>query len=321
MSAKKVAAKKGARASTKRPARLARAPRARLGVIGGSGLYEMPGARLLAKVAARTPWGAPSDEIALVEIAGEPVAFLPRHGRGHRVLPSEINARANLCALKDLGVEQVIAFSAVGSLKEGLKPLDFVVPRQLIDRTRHRPDTWFGDGIVGHVAFADPFCGRVADALEQEIRAQALPGGQPGETLVVMEGPTFSTRAESHLHRSWGAGLINMSTLPEAKLAREAELCYAVVCMVTDFDCWREGESDVDIQMVIRNLTANAERARALLPAIVPKLAAATRSCGCADACRFAVITAPELQPARARARLARLLPRYFTAVAGSRRR
>jgi 5'-methylthioadenosine phosphorylase len=285
---------------------------AKIGVIGGSGLYEIPGAKHLGSVRPKTPWGLPSDAISVVEIAGQAVAFLPRHGKGHRILPTEVNSRANLCALKSIGVEQVLAFSAVGSLKEELKPLDFVVPHQLIDRTRHRPDTYFGDGVVGHVGFADPFCPRLAQLAVDTIRAQRLPGGQSGETLVCMEGPLFSTRAESRHHQAMGAGLINMSTLPEAKLAREIELCYAVICMVTDFDCWREGESDVDIQMVIRNLTANAERARGLLPAIVPQAAAAARSCGCADACRFAIITAPELQPRATRARLRAVLPRYF---------
>ena len=289
-----------------------RAPKARLGVIGGSGLYEMPDAKRLGEFVAKTPWGPPSDAIAIVEIAGEPVAFLPRHGRGHRILPTEVNARANLCALKEAGVEQIVSFSAVGSLKEELRPLDFVVPRQLIDRTRHRPDTFFGEGIVGHVAFADPFCPRLAGLVAGELVARKLPGARDGETLVVMEGPTFSTRAESHLYRSWGAGLINMSALPEAKLAREAELCYALVCMVTDYDCWRAGECDVDIQTVIQNLTANAERARGLLRALVPAVLASPRACGCPDACRFAVITAPDRQPPKARARLARVLPRYF---------
>jgi 5'-methylthioadenosine phosphorylase len=272
-----------------------KAVRATIGVIGGSGLYDLPGARLLAEVKPRTPWGEPSDAIRIVEVGGQPVAFLPRHGLGHRLLPTEVNSRANLCALKSVGVEQVVAFSAVGSLKEELKPLDFVVPSQLIDRTRHRPDTYFGDGV-----------------LVEEVHAQGLPGGPAGEALVCMEGPLFSTRAESHLHRSWGAGLINMSALPEAKLAREAELCFALVCMVTDYDCWREGEVDVDIQMVIRNLTANADRARGLLPSLVGKLAAATRACGCGDACKFAIITAPKLQPAKTRARLRAVLPKYF---------
>ncbi|MSR47086.1 MAG: S-methyl-5'-thioadenosine phosphorylase [Planctomycetes bacterium] len=295
-------------------------PAVKIGVIGGSGLYEIPGAKRLAEIRAKTPWGAPSDAIAVVELDGVPVAFLPRHGRGHSVLPSEVNGRANLAALKQLGVEQVVAFSAVGSLKEELAPLDFVVPSQLIDRTRHRPDTYFGGGIVGHVAFADPFCPRLAAQLEVAIREAKLPGGRGGETLVCMEGPQFSTRAESQLYRSFGAGLINMSALPEAKLAREAELCYALVCMVTDYDCWRDGGSDVDIQMVIGNLSRNAERARGLLPLLLPRIAAATRTCGCPDASRHAVITAPERQPAATRARLASILPRYFGPVRKPRR-
>ncbi|MBM4015030.1 MAG: S-methyl-5'-thioadenosine phosphorylase [Planctomycetes bacterium] len=299
---------------------------ARIGVIGGSGLYDIPGARVLAELRPRTAWGSPSDAITVVEIGGTPVAFLPRHGRGHRLLPGEVNGRANIAALKQVGVEQVIAFSAVGSLKESLAPLDFAVPAQVIDRTRHRPDTFFGAGVVGHVAFADPFCPRLAAQALAVIRAAGLPGGHGGETLVCMEGPLFSTRAESHLYRSFGAGLINMSALPEAKLAREAELCYALVCMVTDYDCWREGESDVDIQMVIANLTANAQRARDLLPALLPAVGAQARACRCGEASRFAVITAPELQPAATRKRLATLLPQYFAPLSrqprsGGRRR
>ncbi|MBL8841869.1 MAG: S-methyl-5'-thioadenosine phosphorylase [Planctomycetes bacterium] len=301
----------GKRPAAKRaPAR--RLPPARIGVIGGSGLYEVPGARTLAEVTPKTPWGKPSDAIALVEIGGEVVAFLPRHGRGHRLLPSEVNGRANFAALKSLGVEQVVAFSAVGSLAEEQRPLDFAVPAQLIDRTRHRPDTYFGDGVVGHVAFADPFCPRLAPLLRRELARAGLPGVEREPTLLCMEGPLFSTRAESHSYRAMGAHLINMSALPEAKLAREAELCYALVCMVTDYDCWREGESDVDIQMVIRNLLANAERARSLLPELLPKVASSARNCSCPDACRFAVITDPKLQPRATRARLAAVLPRYF---------
>ncbi len=293
-------------------ARSRRLPPVRIGVIGGSGLYEVPGAKRLATLFPTTPWGKPSDPISVVEIAGQAVAFLPRHGKGHRLLPSEVNGRANFAALKSLGVEQVVAFSAVGSLAEELRPLDFAVPAQLIDRTRHRPDTYFGDGVVGHVAFADPFCPRLASLLRQELRAANLPGALGEPTLVCMEGPLFSTRAESQSYRQLGAGLINMSALPEAKLAREAELCYALVCMVTDYDCWRDGEADVDIQMVLANLTSNAARARALLPTLLPKVAAASRACGCPDACRFAIVTAAEQQPRATRAKLAKVLPRYF---------
>jgi 5'-methylthioadenosine phosphorylase len=287
---------------------------AKIGVIGGSGLYDIPGAKVVAEVRPDTPWGDPSDAITLAEFGEHIVAFLPRHGRGHRVLPSLVNSRANLCALKILGVEQVVAFSAVGSLKEELKPLDFVVPTQVIDRTRHRPDTYFGEGIVGHVAFADPFCNDQAEMCRNVIESQNLPRSGAAETLVCMEGPLFSTRAESNLYRSWGAGLINMSVLPEAKLAREAELCYTLICMVTDYDCWRDSEQDVDIQMVIANLTQNADRARNLLVELIPAITGRDRSCSCCNACENAIITARESWPAQTVQALKVLLPRYFNA-------
>jgi 5'-methylthioadenosine phosphorylase len=282
--------------------------KAQIGIIGGSGLYEMPGLKVLDEVRLETPWGAPSDMITIAEVDRVPVAFLPRHGKGHRVLPSEVNSRANICALKALGCEQLIAFSAVGSLKEALKPLDFVIPAQVIDRTRQRPSTFFGGGVAAHVAFADPFCNLLHDGVHE----LALPGGQAGETLVVMEGPLFSSRAESHLYRSFGATLINMSTLPEAKLAREAELCYAVVCMVTDYDCWKESEADVDIQMVLENLKKNAANAQRLVLRMAARVVHATRDCPCKDACQFAILTPPEHRGAEAVARLKHLLPRYF---------
>ena len=269
---------------------------ARIGVIGGSGLYELPGARHVEEVPVETPFGRPSDAISIVEVEGHRVAFLPRHGKAHSILPSEVNSKANIAALKSVGVERVLAFSAVGSLKEELAPLDFVVPRQLIDRTRHRPDTFFGEGVVGHVAFADPFCAVSSSVVVEEIRAAGLPGGVTGETLVCMEGPLFSTRAESEWYRSMGAGLINMSALPEAKLAREAELCYALVCMVTDYDCWRQEDDDVDIQMVLENLRRNADGARSLLAALVPRLQALPR-CACQDACREAILTPADRPP------------------------
>ena len=288
-------------------------PKPRFGVIGGSGLYDLPGAKVVAEVDPETPWGKPSERVTLVELGDQVVAFLPRHGRGHRILPSEVNSRANLCALKVLGVEEVIAFSAVGSLKEERKPLDFSVPAQIIDRTRHRPDTYFGDGVVGHVAFADPFCSRAAAVLREVLKEDQADGAEAEETLVCMEGPLFSTRAESELYRALGAGLINMSALPEAKLAREAELCYALVCMVTDYDCWREEHDDVDIQMVLQNLMRNADHARSLLLKMLPRLAASERDCGCGRACENAIITAPEHRSAEASRRLRILLPRYFS--------
>ena len=283
-----------------------------IGVIGGSGLYEIPGLEKVAEVKPETPWGEPSDAVVVGRLGGVSMAFLPRHGRGHRLLPGEVNSRANICALKMLGVERIVAFSAVGSLKEGLAPLDFVVPDQIIDRTRGRPSTFFGGGVVGHVAFADPFCPELSGLLLEEIRKLGLTVHEK-ETLVCMEGPLFSTRAESRLYRSFGAGLINMSALPEAKLAREAEICYGLVCMVTDYDCWREETADVDIQMVIDNLNKNAENARKLLAAAAPRLAEGTpRTCACAEAAKYAVITAPEARDPGAAARLKVLLPKYF---------
>jgi 5'-methylthioadenosine phosphorylase len=268
----------------------------KIGVIGGSGLYEMEGLSDVSEVTPETPFGAPSDAITLATYAGHRIAFLPRHGRGHRLLPTEVPSRANIAALKSLGVERILSFSAVGSLCEEMAPRHFVVPDQLIDRTRHRPDTFFGDGLVGHVAFADPFAntlgGIVYDALDG-LDVTRHKGG----TIVCMEGPLFSTRAESELYRSWGAHLINMSALPESKLAREAGIEYALICMVTDYDCWHAAHEDVDIQMVIDNLVANAGNAQKLLAAALPAVAAAPRDEAIANASQFAVITAPDKRP------------------------
>jgi 5'-methylthioadenosine phosphorylase len=267
-----------------------------IGVIGGSGLYEMDGLSDVAEVTPDTPFGAPSDAITVATLAGHRIAFLPRHGRGHRLLPTEVPSRANIAALKGLGVQRILSFSAVGSLCEQMAPRDFVVPDQLIDRTRHRPDTFFGDGIVGHVTFADPFANALGDILYDAMDGLDVTRHKGG-TLVCMEGPLFSTRAESELYRSWGAHLINMSALPESKLAREAGIEYGLVCMVTDYDCWHQGHEDVDIQMVIANLIANAGNARQLLEVALPAVAAAPRDQAIVEASKFAVITAPELRP------------------------
>lgn len=274
-----------------------------IGVIGGSGLYEMEGLTEVSEVTPDTPFGKPSDAITLATLAGHRIAFLPRHGRGHRLLPTEVPSRANIAALKGLGVQRILSFSAVGSLCEEMAPRHFVVPDQLIDRTRHRPDTFFGDGIVGHVGFADPFANALGDLLYDAMDGLDVTRHKGG-TLVCMEGPLFSTRAESELYRSWGAHLINMSALPESKLAREAGIEYGLVCMVTDYDCWHTAHDDVDIQMVIANLIANAGNARQLLEVAVPQVAAAPRDQAIADAAKFAVITAPELRPAETVARL-----------------
>ena len=271
--------------------------KASIGIIGGSGLYAMEGVSDVKPLRPDTPFGVPSDEITLATLTGVRVAFLPRHGKGHRLLPTEVPSRANIAALKLLGVQKILAFSAVGSLHEPYAPRDFVVPDQLIDRTRHRPDTFFGDGIVGHVAFAHPFADKLGVLLFRHLREMDGVESHLGGTVVCMEGPLFSTKAESELYRSWGARLINMSALPESKLAREAGIEYALVCMVTDYDCWHEGTADVDIQMVIANLNANARNAQELIRRALPDVAAAPRDQSIADASKFAVITAPDKRP------------------------
>lgn len=284
---------------------------ASIGVIGGSGLYELDQLEVIGTVRPETPYGLPSDEIVVGCVDGRNVAFLPRHGKGHRLLPTEVPSRANIAALKSLGVDRVIAFSAVGSLKEELPPLDFVIPAQIIDRTRGRPSSFFGEGVVGHVAFADPFSAALSDLLYDVAKSQGL-SVHRDETLVCMEGPAFSTRAESHLYRSFGAGLINMSALPEAKLAREAEISYALVCCVTDYDCWRETDEDVDIRMVLENLNKNAANAKKLLFAAIGGVAAMRESPAIAEAAKFAIITAREQLTPTALERMRYLFPHYF---------
>ncbi|MDP2952445.1 MAG: S-methyl-5'-thioadenosine phosphorylase, partial [Chloroflexota bacterium] len=237
---------------------------ARIGVIGGSGLYEMEGLADIEEARVKTPFGDPSDTIVVGTLEGTRVAFLPRHGRGHRISPTRLPARANIYALKSLGVEWVISVSAVGSLKEEIRPLDLVVPDQLIDRTRSRVNSFFEDGPVVHVGFADPFCPVLSRSLYEAAR-EAGARVHRGGTYVVMEGPLFSTRAESDLYRSWGASVIGMTALPEAKLAREAEICYATLACATDYDCWREGHESVTIEMVIANLTQNVATAKQIL--------------------------------------------------------
>jgi 5'-methylthioadenosine phosphorylase len=279
----------------------------RIGIIGGSGLYELAGLTVREEIALSTPWGVPSSTLLLAELNGAEVVFLARHGKGHRHLPGEVNYRANIAALKHLGAREVVAFSAVGSLREELKPLDFAVPDQLIDQTRSRRSTFFGEGVVGHVPFADPFCGRLGDVAVEACRDLGL-ACHRGETLVCIEGPTFSTRAESKLFRSWGAGLINMSASPEARLAREAELCYALVCMVTDYDCWRSSGEDVDIGAVLELLRKNAENAARLIGTVVGRLGG-ERPCACPQAAAAAIITARDERPPGHEERLRYLLP------------
>ena len=262
---------------------------ARVAIIGGSGLYEMEDLTRMSEVALDTPFGKPSDSVVLGELEGVKVAFLPRHGRGHRLSPTSIPVRANIFALKSLGVERIISVSAVGSLREELRPLDLVVPDQLVDRTRQRASTFFDDGLVAHVAFADPFCSDLSSLVYQsagQVGSRVHRGGM----YVVMEGPAFSTRAECGVYRSWGADIIGMTALPEAKLARESEICYTTLACVTDYDCWHETEDVVTVEMVVANLLKNVSTSKDVLRKVLPRIPL-ERSCACAEALKDAIIT------------------------------
>ena len=260
----------------------------KIGVIGGSGIYDIEGITETRKQKISTPFGDPSDTIVIGNLEGIPVAFLPRHGRGHFIMPSELNSRANIYALKSLGVEQIISISACGSLKEELKPRDIVIPDQLFDRTRQRPYTFFGEGIVAHIGFANPYCPELSQTLYQaakDLRFSVHLGG----TYVCIEGPQFSTKAESKVFRSLGFSIIGMTNLPEAKLAREAEICYATLGLVTDYDVWKEGE-EVSVERVVGNLLANIENVKKLIKAAIPRLER-ERKCECASALAYAIQT------------------------------
>ena len=260
-------------------------------VIGGSGLYEIEGLSDVEFVEMSTPFGRPSDAIALGSLADMPVAFLPRHGRGHRLNPTQIPVRANIYALKSLGVQRVISVNAVGSLKEEFAPLDLVVPSQLIDRTRHRESTFFDEGMVVHIGLADPYCTDTNNVVQHSAAEMGVTV-HPEGTMVVIEGPAFSTRAESFMYRSWGADIIGMTALPEAKLAREAEICYATMAWVTDYDCWRQGSETVTTEMVVGNLTKNVATSKELLRRVIPRLNT-ERNCACVSALKDAIITPP----------------------------
>ena len=284
-------------------------PEPTLGFIGGSGLYDMDGLANRREVEVDTPFGSPSDSVVTGELDGVAVAFLPRHGRGHRISPSELPVRANIYALKQLGVRQVVSISAVGSLKEELKPLDLIVPDQIIDRTRERPSTFFGNGLVAHVGFADPFCPVLR---QQAVEAAAGETDvHDGGTYVVREGPQFSTRAESEMHRSWGASVIGMTALPEAKLAREAELCYVTLAFVTDYDVWHEAEEDVSVELVVQNLMHNVQTAQTIVKRMASSASGAT-ACGCDRALENAIITSRDLIPPETRKRLGLLVDKYL---------
>jgi 5'-methylthioadenosine phosphorylase len=281
-----------------------------IGIIGGSGLYEMPGLTERSEMEVQTPFGAPSDRLALGTLCGQRVVFLPRHGRGHRLTPSELNFRANIYAMKTLGVERILSVSAVGSLKEEIKPLDIVLPDQFLDRTRGRISSFFGNGLVAHISFGDPVC---PDLLEQVHRASHKIGiaSKKGGTYVCMEGPAFSTKAESRLYRSWGMDVIGMTNLQEAKLAREAEICYVTIALVTDFDCWHESHETVSADMIIANLQKNCEAAQSIIRQTVQDLRR-QRSCLCGEALKYALITDKSAVPEETKRRLERITGKYL---------
>ena len=283
---------------------------AEIGIIGGSGLYTMPGFSDVQEIWLHTAFGAPSDAFVVGKLEGRKVAFLSRHGRGHRFMPTEINYRANIHGFKQLGVERIVSLSAVGSLKEEHHPLDFVVPDQFIDRTRHRVDTFFGDGLVVHIGFGEPICGEVANVAVDACRRAGV-NVKAGGTYLNMEGPQFSTKAESNLYRGWGLDVIGMTNLTEARLAREAELCYATVAMVTDYDCWHEDHDAVSVDQIVAVLLKNAEHACNVVReavAAMPK----TRGCKCGSALKNAIITRKDTVPAETLDRLRLLVGKYF---------
>lgn len=281
----------------------------KLGVIGGSGVYNIEGIKDIKEVKVNTPFGEPSDAILVGSLDNIRIAFLPRHSKGHRIMPSEVNSRANIYALKSLGVESIISISAVGSLKEELKPRDIVIPDQIFDRTKMRTNTFFGNGVVAHISFADPYCKVLSDILYQTAKDIGINVHQGG-TYVCIEGPQFSTRAESNVYRQSGFSIIGMTNLPEAKLAREAETCYATVALVTDYDVWHLSE-DVSIDMVIENLMKAIENVKKLLKAVINKIPE-DRKCECATALSRAIITQPDLIPAKRKKELDLIIGKYI---------
>ena len=286
------------------------APTRRVGLIGGSGVYDLEAIEGLEEQKLQTPFGAPSDSYFTGTLGGVPVAFLSRHGRGHRLLPTEINYRANVCGFKMLGCDALLSASACGSLREEYAPRHVVIPDQFIDRTRHRDDTFFGGGIAAHAGLADPVCPALARTLERGARSGGLEV-HFGGTYVCMEGPQFSTRAESHLYRAWGADVIGMTNLTEARLAREAEICYASLAFVTDYDCWREHTEDVSVETILAILAENSAAARRALADAVARVDP-ERACGCREAMRFGIITNPKAISAAARERLRPIVGRYL---------
>lgn len=285
---------------------------ARIGIIGGSGLYQMPELKEIDEIEIETPFGSPSDKFILGTLEGQRVAFLPRHGRGHRFTPSEVPFRANIYGMKLLGVERILSASAVGSLQEKYAPLDMLIPDQFFDRTRARAheSTFFGDGIVAHIAFAHPVCADLGDVLESSCKAADVKAHRGG-TYICMEGPAFSTVAESNVYRSWGMDVIGMTNLQEAKLAREAEICYATLALVTDYDCWHPGHDAVTVEAVIEYLGKNVRNAQVIMREAVKDLATRPRECKCGSALKNAIFTAPDLWPEATTRRLAAIIEKY----------
>ena len=284
--------------------------KAEIGIIGGSGLYSMPGFEAQEEAVIETPFGEPSDNYVVGTLAGRKVAFLARHGRGHRLSPSELNFRANIYGMKSLGVERILSLSAVGSLKEEHRPLDFVVPDQFFDRTQGRVSTFFGEGLVAHISFADPVCGELAEVVAGACKTAGVKATKGG-TYLCMEGPAFSTKAESNVYRSWGMDVIGMTNLQEAKLAREAEICYVTAAMVTDYDCWHPEHDAVTVNDIVANLVKNAENACRMVAAAVAAMPT-TRSCKCGSALAHALITDRKAVPETTRKKLGILIEKYF---------
>jgi 5'-methylthioadenosine phosphorylase len=283
--------------------------KATIGIIGGSGLYDIPGFEEQEEAIIETPFGSPSDPLVVGTLEGKRVAFLARHGRGHRIQPSDLNFRANIYAMKMVGVERILSVSAVGSLKEEHKPLEFLIPDQFFDRTRGRVSTFFGNGIVAHITFADPVCPQLSNVAAEACKAAGVMA-KKGGTYLCMEGPAFSTRAESNVYRQWGMDIIGMTNLQEAKLAREAEICYVTLAMVTDYDCWHESHDAVSVEQVVDNLLKNADNARRIVREAVKDMPA-ERTCSCGSALKNAIFTRKEQISEEAKDKLGVLIAKY----------
>lgn len=285
----------------------------KVGIIGGSGLYSMEGLTNVEEMTLTTPFGPPSNTVVVGDIEGVPAAFLPRHGKGHRLSPSELPARANVWAMKSLGVTHLLSVSAVGSLRENLAPRDVVVPDQILDRTKGiRPATFFGDGLVVHISFANPYCPELCTIIHDVAAELDVATIHRGGTMIVMEGPQFSTKAESNFYRQIGGDIIGMTALPEAKLAREAEICYCTLAMITDYDCWHQSKKAVTVDMVVKNLQANAEASKNIVKAAVPRIAGADRDCDCPRALENAIITSRDAIPEERKEALDLLVGKYL---------